>query len=165
MPRPHSPSFPVSCQNSPQPARWQGNPSDSLLRKQQDRGGGRIWKGNEDIWLIYHPEFILHTDYLKPNYFYGKENGCIYWSIQELYKDGITNIDAYNLSNKLQSNPGVSKTMEKYNMPSVQEFIELYKGVARNTLEEYELLAQNIVTLAFKRDMIKTFNKISHTDN
>lgn len=112
--------------------------------------------------LIYHPEFILHTDYLKPNYFYGKENGCIYWSIQELYKDGITNIDAYNLSNKLQSNPGVSKTMEKYNMPSVQEFIELYKGVARNTLEEYELLAQNIVTLAFKRDMIKTFNKISN---
>ena len=58
MPRPHSPSFPVSCQNSPQPARWQGNPSDSLLRKQQDRGGGRIWKGNEDIWLIYHPEFL-----------------------------------------------------------------------------------------------------------
>ena len=26
--------------------------------------------------LIYHPEFVLHTDYLLPGYFYGVENGC-----------------------------------------------------------------------------------------
>lgn len=111
--------------------------------------------------LIYHPEFITHTDYLKPNYFFGKENGCIYWAIQELYKDGITNIDAYNISNKLQSHHGVQKTIEKYNLPSVQEFVELYKGAARNTLEEYKMLAENIVTLAFKRDLIKTLNQLS----
>lgn len=111
--------------------------------------------------LIYHPEFITHTDYLKPNYFYGKENGCIYWAIQELYKDGITNIDAYNISNKIQSNRGVQKTIEKYNLPSVQEFVELYKGAARNTLEEYKMLAENIVTFAFKRDLIKVLNQIS----
>lgn len=111
--------------------------------------------------LIYHPEFITHTDYLKPNYFFGKENGCIYWAIQELYKDGITNIDAYNISNKLQSHQGVQKTIEKYNLPSVQEFVELYKEAARNTLEEYKMLAENIVTLAFKRDLIKTLNQIS----
>lgn len=83
--------------------------------------------------LIFHPEFILHTDYLKAGYFYGVENGCIYWAIQELYKDGITNIDAYNISNKLQSHPAVSKTIEKYNLPSVQEFVELYKETARHT--------------------------------
>ena len=65
--------------------------------------------------LIYHPEFILHTDYLHPGYFYGVENGCIYWAIQELYKSGITNIDAYNISNKLQSHKSVQKTIEKYN--------------------------------------------------
>jgi len=111
--------------------------------------------------LIYHPEFITHTDYLKPNYFFGKENSCIYWAIQELYKEGITNIDAYNISNKLQSHQGVQKTIDKYNLPSVQEFVELYKGAARNTLEEYKMLAENIVTLAFKRDLIKTLNQIS----
>lgn len=111
--------------------------------------------------LIYHPEFILHTDYLLPSYFYGTENGCIYWSIQELYRDGITNIDAYNISNKLQSNKGVSKTIEKYNLPSVQEFMELYKETARHTLEEYKLLANNIVSLAFKRDLVKTLNQLS----
>lgn len=111
--------------------------------------------------LIYHPEFILHTDYLQPGYFFGVENGCIYWAIQELYKNGITNIDAYNISNKLQSNKSVQKTIEKYNLPSIQEFIELYKETARQTLEEYKMLVDNIVTLAFKRDLIKILNKIS----
>ncbi len=111
--------------------------------------------------LIYHPEFISHTDYLKPNHFFGTENGCIYWSIQELYKEGITNIDAYNISNKIQSHQGVQKTIEKYNLPSVQEFVELYKETARHTLEEYQMLAENIITLAFKRDLVKTFNQIS----
>ena len=48
--------------------------------------------------LIYHPDYVLVTDYLKPKNFYGTENACIYWAIQELYKDGIANIDAYNLS-------------------------------------------------------------------
>ena len=111
--------------------------------------------------LIYHPDFILHTDYLQPGYFFGTENGCIYWAIQELYKNGITNIDAYNISNKLQSNKSVQKTIDKYNLPSVQEFIELYKETARHTIEEYKMLADNIVTLAFKRDLVKTFNLLS----
>lgn len=110
--------------------------------------------------LIYHPEFILLTDYLKPGYFYGVENGCVYWAIQELYKDGITNIDAYNISNKLQSHHGVQRTIEKYNLPAVQEFVELYKETARHTAEEYKMLANNIVTLSFKRDLVKTMNEM-----
>lgn len=111
--------------------------------------------------LIYHPEYILHTDYLRPGYFYGVENGCIYWAIQELYKEGITNIDAYNISNKLQSNHAVQRTIEKYNLPAVQDFMELYKETARHTLEEYITLANNIVTLAFKRDLVKSLNQLT----
>lgn len=110
--------------------------------------------------LIFHPDYIAHTDYLKPNHFFGKENACIYWSIQELFKEGISNIDAYNISNKLQSHKGVQNTLDKYNLPSVQEFIELYKEAARHSLEEYKMLAENIVTFAFKRDLIKTLNKV-----
>lgn len=110
--------------------------------------------------LIYHPEYVLVTDYLKPKNFYGTENACIYWAIQELYKDGIANIDAYNLSQKLQSNPAVNKTLDKYNLPSVQEYMELYKETARHTIEEYTMLAESVVTLAFKRDLVKTFNQL-----
>lgn len=111
--------------------------------------------------LIFHPDFILHSDdYLKPSHFFGTENGCIYWAIQELYKEGITNIDAYNLSNKLRSNKSVSKTIDKYNLPSVQEFIDLYKETARDTIEEYVSLAQTVTTYAFRREMIKSINEI-----
>lgn len=113
--------------------------------------------------LIYHPEFILHTDYLLPGHFYGTENACIYWAIQDLYKNGITNIDAYNISSKIQSHNGVQRTIEKYNLPSVQEFMELYKETARHTLEEYKMLADNVVTLAFKRDLVKTLNQLTAT--
>lgn len=113
--------------------------------------------------LIFHPEYVLHTDYLHPSYFFGVENGCIYWSIQELYKDGITTIDAYNISNKIQSHQGVAKTLEKYNLPAVQEFVSLYKETARHSLEEYKMLADNIVTLAFKRDLTKTLDKLSRS--
>lgn len=106
--------------------------------------------------LIFHPEYILNSDtFLKANHFYNVENGCIYWAIQELMNDGITNIDAFNLSNKLQSNKAVKNTIEKYNLPSVQEFVELYKETARHSLEEYMMLAKNITSLAFKRDLYK----------
>lgn len=111
--------------------------------------------------LIYHPEYILYTEYLQPGYFYGVENGCIYWAIRELYNDGITNIDAYNISNKLQSHKSVQKTIEKYNLPSVQEFVDLYQETARHTIEEYKMLANNVVTLAFKRDLVKSLNEVS----
>jgi len=110
--------------------------------------------------LIYHPDYIAHTEYLKPNHFYNKENACIYWSIQELFKEGIQNIDAYNISNKLQSHKGVQNTLDKYNIPSIQEFIELYKETARHSIEEYKMLAENIVTFAFKRDLIKVLNQV-----
>jgi len=59
--------------------------------------------------LIYHPEFILHSEYLKPSHFYNKENGCIYWAIDKLYKSGVNNIDAFNLTTMLNSNEGVKK--------------------------------------------------------
>ena len=111
--------------------------------------------------LIEHPDYILHSDYLQPNYFANSENSCIYWAIKELSKEGITNIDAYNVSNKLQSHPGVIKELEKYNLPSIQDCLELYKETARNTLEEYQMLANSVVTLAFKRDLVKILNKLS----
>lgn len=110
--------------------------------------------------LVYHPEFILHTDYLKPGYFFNQDNGCIYWSISELYKKGIDNIDAFNISNMLSSNKAVQHTINKYNLPSIQEYIDLCGETARHTLEEYKLLAQSVVTLSYKRDLVRGMKEI-----
>lgn len=105
--------------------------------------------------LVYHPEFILHTDYLRPSYFYNVENGCIYWAIQELYKNGVETIDAMNITNMLNSNRAVKKKIEQYNLTDMQEFISMSQYACRHTIEEYKLLVNNVVTMSFKRDLNK----------
>ena len=112
--------------------------------------------------LIFHPEYILNSEgFLKPRHFYNTENGCIYWAINGLVNDGITNIDALNLSNKLKSNKDISDAIEKYNIPSVQEFVDLYKGMARHSIKEYTSMAKQVTTFAFKRDLYKRLIKLS----
>lgn len=105
--------------------------------------------------LIYHPEFIVHSNYLHEKYFYNTDNACIYWAIRELFNKKITNITALNIEQVLTSNRAVSKKMQEYNMPSIQEYIDLCFNSKRDTVEEYLLLVNRVVTLAFKRDFYK----------
>lgn len=110
--------------------------------------------------LVYHPDFILHTDYLRASYFYNVENGCIYWAIQELYKNGVETIDAINITNMLNSNKAVKKKIEQYNLTNMQDFINMSQYAARHTLEEYKLLVNNVVTMSFKRDLNKVIMEV-----
>lgn len=110
--------------------------------------------------LIYHPDFILHSDYLKPGYFYNVENGCLYWAIQELTKAGVENIDALNLTSMINSNKAVKRKLEEYNLGNLQEFVNMAQYAARHTLEEYKLLVNSVVEKSFKRDLIKVTTEI-----
>ena len=110
--------------------------------------------------LVYHPEFIVHSEYLKPGYFYNIENGCIYWAISELYKNGIDKIDPLNIQTMLESNKAVYKKMKEHNLTNMQEFVDLCSEVARDTLEEYKLSVASVVTMAYRRDMIKASAEI-----
>jgi replicative DNA helicase len=110
--------------------------------------------------LVYHPEFILHTDYLKPSYFYNVENGCVYWAIDQLYKNGVETIDALNITNMLNSNKGIKKKISEYNMENMQEFINMSQYACRHTIEEYKLLVNNVITMSFKRDLNKVVMEI-----
>jgi replicative DNA helicase len=105
--------------------------------------------------LVYHPEFILNSEFLKPKHFYKIENGCIYWGIGELYKDGIDKIDSENLINILNSNSRVKKEISKFNVNSINDFIDLAKPVARSTIEEYLIIAKQVTSIAFKRTLYK----------
>lgn len=110
--------------------------------------------------LIRHPDFILYTDYLRPKYFYNTENGCMYWAIQQLYKNGVTTIDAINLMNMLSSNKAVQREIDKYNITNIQKFIDMSQYAVRHTIEEYKLLVNTVVTLAFKRDLYNVADEI-----
>lgn len=110
--------------------------------------------------LIYHPEYIEHTDFLQPNYFFNLDNGILYWGIRELTRDGIQTIDAYNLSNKLKSNKAVQKRLDQFNLPAIQEWLEMFRQVARHSLEEYKVLAEDVTSFAFKRELVNSFDNL-----
>lgn len=110
--------------------------------------------------LVYHPDFILHSDYLKAGYFYNVENGCIYWAIQELYKSGINTIDALNITNMLNSNASVKKQIEAHNLTDIQKFIDMCQYAARHSLEEYKMVANTVIAMSFKRDLVKVSDEI-----
>ena len=123
--------------------------------------------------LVYHPEFILHSSYLHEKYFYNVDNACIYWAIRELYNKKITNITALNIEEMLESNRAVQKKLKEYNMPKIQEYIDLCFNTKRDTVEEYLLLVNKVVELAFKRDLYKKtvdwqklcFNQNTHLED
>ena len=110
--------------------------------------------------LIYHPEYIEHTDFLQPNYFFNLDNGILYWGIRELTRDGIQTIDAYNLSNKLKSNKAVQKRLDQFNLPAIQEWLEMFRQVARHSLEEYKVLAEDVTSFAFKRELVNSLDNL-----
>lgn len=108
--------------------------------------------------LVYHPEFILHSNYLHERYFYNVDNACIYWAIKELFSQKITNITALNIEQMLDSNKAVRKKIQEYNLPSIQEYIDLCFNTKRDSVEEYLLLVNRVVEFAFKRDFYKKAN-------
>jgi len=112
--------------------------------------------------IIYNPEFILHSETLRPEHFYIKENQCYYWAIWSLYlEDKVEKIDTFNLMTKINSNKGVKNVVDVLNLPSIQEFVELSKEVARDTVEEYKLLVKRVTSMSFKRDLYKKLQHFS----
>ncbi len=110
--------------------------------------------------LIYNPTFIIHSDQLNYKHFYNKDSACLYWAIDTLIKQGVENIDSFNLLTTINSDENKKKIFESYNI-DLDEYITLSKGVIRNTVEEYRLFVNRILALSFKRRLYKYLKKIS----
>lgn len=110
--------------------------------------------------LLYHPEYYLTDNILTPTFFYDQSNQCLFWGIEKLIQSGVDNIDALNLSNIINSNNAVKKVLERYNITDMAKYIEIAKYAARDSYEEYKLLVDNVVTLAYKREVCKFSNTI-----
>ena len=68
---------------------------------------------------------------------------------------GITTIDAVNLSEAIESNRAVKRKLDDYNLPNLEEYIDLAQYSARHTQEEFNLIAKKVVTDAFRREFYK----------
>lgn len=104
--------------------------------------------------LINHPDYILYSEHLQPKHFYDITNGQLYWAIQELYKSGIDNIDAFNLTNIINSSQSAKNKIAE-EIPNINDIIDLNKIICRNTIEEYKKLVSIVNTCAFKRSIYK----------
>lgn len=91
---------------------------------------------------------------------YNMENRCLLWAIRSLVQDGIEKIDAVNLSAMLSSNTAVKKKIKEYNIGEIEDFIAMSSYAARHTIEEYKLLVKRVVTLSYKRDLLKTLEEV-----
>lgn len=105
--------------------------------------------------LIYHPEYYLVDNTLKPKFFTDGLNQCVFWAIQQLIESGVETIDAINLENILNSNKAVKETVKKYNITDIQQYIDMAQYAKRSTYNEYKLLVDNIITFAYKRELQK----------
>jgi replicative DNA helicase len=102
--------------------------------------------------LIVHPTYIAKSDFLKPKNFINKELGAIYYIVSELYNKGIKEIDTFTILTEIENNPPVEKIFQQANIKNLAEFLDDIQLLARNTVEEYVLLAKNILSASFKRD-------------
>lgn len=117
-------------------------------------------EGSVIATLISHPEFQHNVSYLRDTNFYDPINQCFHWAIRNLIENGVENIDAVNLSNQINTSPGIQKIMSEYNINNLSEFVEASKIAARDTLEEYKLLVDTVVSLSFKRDLAVFSTKV-----
>ena len=113
--------------------------------------------------VIAHPEFITNFDNLKPGYFFDVANGCLYWAIETLVSEGVENINVLNLSNIINSNKGVKRTLEHVGIAQkLPEFIAMSSVAACGTREEYRLIVNRVVSLAFRRELFKATQTIQN---
>ena len=111
--------------------------------------------------LIFNPAYYFHSEQLTHNHFYNKESSCLYWGITQLIKQGIENIDSFNLTTVINSNDGIRNTFEKFGI-DLDNYIFLSKNIARDSIEEYTALTNRVLALAFKRELRKQLKKFDN---
>lgn len=107
--------------------------------------------------LIHNPDFYFHAEYLLPNHFLNKDNRYIYQGIAGLVTQGISTIDPYNIIEYLSSLESTRGIADSLTVEKLNELMEMSDVLARNSVEEYQMLVKNVMDAAFRRD---TFQKL-----
>ena len=87
-----------------------------------------------------------------PNHFTNEENRYIYQAICSLARDGITTIDPYNIIQALSAKEATRRFADELSIDQLYTLMDNSDSIARNTVEEYKLLVNNVMDAAFRRD-------------
>lgn len=109
--------------------------------------------------LIHHPDFYFRAENLLPKHFTDKENEYTYAAISELAQKNVKTIDAYNIREILGSSDEMKGCLDLLTESKLNELIDMSDTLARNSHEEYEILARNVIDCAFRRDACKCLER------
>ena len=105
--------------------------------------------------LIHHPDYYYYSEELHPNHFTRSSNRIIYTAFQMMAERGISNVDAFNILEILNSTEGTRASAQELSVDQLNELIENSTGLCRNSVEEYRVCVKNVLDSAFRRDAIQ----------
>lgn len=103
--------------------------------------------------VIKRPQYILHSEFLKPKHFYDTFNGTIYWAVEQLVNSGVNSIDANVLSNIINMNAAAKAEVADYDIKALADVVNAAPIMAQDSVESYLLFAKQVYTLSYKRDL------------
>lgn len=109
--------------------------------------------------LIHKPELSFYSETLLPNHFVDKNNRLVYTAICELARRDIKTVDPYNIIEILNSSPATQRYAEELSIDKLQEMVEMSDVLTRESVEEYKVLANNVLDAAFRRDTFVTLRE------
>ena len=109
--------------------------------------------------LVNHPEFYFYSEQLLPNHFTKTDNQCLYEAITNMIKRGIQTIDSYNIIESLNSCDATRKYAEQITNDKLDEFFNVQSVIARNSIDEYKILVENVLDSAFRRDALRNLEE------
>ena len=105
--------------------------------------------------LLINPEMYFYSEDLEPNHFTEESNAYMYFSLKELAKKGVQDVDAFNIINMLDMRKGTGYSKQILTIDSVRDAIETAKNIARRSREDYRIQVDKVLDCAFRRDTYK----------
>lgn len=115
-----------------------------------------------------NPDFLLQIEWLKPQYFQDSLNSAVFWAMNQLVYEGIESLNDLTVGRLINKHHSLryminnSITCQQLGINSLQEYSKECLAVARPTIEEYKLLATDLVNTAFKLKAQETFSKLEN---
>lgn len=107
--------------------------------------------------LIKNPSFMAHAEFLKARHFFEPENQSIYWAISELSKQGVDEIDAFNLTQKINSTKSTQARLANVGGDDhIRKLVDDAGFTCRSNPEEYKALAKKVSEFGFRRKLQST---------
>lgn len=108
--------------------------------------------------LLFHPDFYYRCEQLTPHHFTDSSNVYLYYAVSELIKRGVTNIDLYDIAHIItqileEREDTRARSSEAITLDKIRDFIDIAPSISRATGEEYDMVADDVLLKAFKRDV------------